>query len=135
MKTNSKKLMSNIIPYCSENFITIPLFEEGDYRWSLNLWYIFRFEDLIETGYESIDNIIEEVVHTVQEKYRDFEVYFEINDNFANENIFIEFNIMQVCNDILDKSFEYNYDCNDYMEVGSMVLEEIEKIRFPNKQA
>ena len=35
-----EKLIKDIIPYVDENFITFPLWEEGDYRPVLNFWFI-----------------------------------------------------------------------------------------------
>lgn len=36
------ELISKLIPYCSENFITIPLWEEGDYNPRINIWQVYQ---------------------------------------------------------------------------------------------
>jgi hypothetical protein len=37
-KNSFQKLYSQLIPYVEENFITIPLWEEGSYKIQINLW-------------------------------------------------------------------------------------------------
>ena len=46
---NERYLIEQIIPYVEENFITFPLWEEGNYGPQVNIWRIFnKFEELDE---------------------------------------------------------------------------------------
>jgi len=51
MKT--QKLIEKLIPYVSENFITYPLFEEGDYRPTISIWSITNIQHDFKTIFET----------------------------------------------------------------------------------
>ena len=123
MKTED--LFKEIIPYCSENFITCKLFEEGNYCWQLNLWQIV---DLNNVEYEDVDILLEDVLESVIYLRPGFAIYYDKNERLPDRKIFVDFEITQHYDDILDENFVYNYNINDYMEVAITLLKEFIKV-------
>ena len=121
-----KDLFKEIIPYCSENFITCKLFEEGNYCWQLNLWQIVDLR--IYNNTDEVEEKLKKLVEFVVDKHPDFDVYFETRERLADRKIFVDFEISQHYDDILDENFVYNYNINDYMEVAITLLKEFVKV-------
>ena len=130
---NFESNFKKVIPYCSENFITIPLWEEGNYCWQMNLWQIFKnkseisipFEDYLDFLKHDLDEILEEL----SEKYPKFCIeYYIANQRFVDSlvGVAFDFTIRQSdFDDILESNFEYNYNIEEYMEVAVALLEKL----------
>jgi len=128
-----EQVFEKLIPYCSEDFITIPLWEEGDYRWQMNLWYIVRFdtETSTETTLQKIDELMNVVAITVAATFDNkFDIYVEQHENVASGYVLYELNIMQFCEDITDETFVLNHNMGDYINVGVVLLENLERVKW-----
>jgi len=128
-----KELMEKIIPYCSEDFITIPLWEEGDFRWQMNLWKIIKlnnYKDFNKDTFEKIDKKLEEIMGSVTSTHQGFGIYFERDINFSDNYIKYDFEIIQTCEDITDKGFILNYNMEDYMRIAVELLKKLSETEW-----
>jgi hypothetical protein len=67
------ELIVRLIPFMEENFITIPKFEEGDYRPYISIFRFINFGD---------DDEQENFYNSIEEKYQDtpYDVYMDFDD-------------------------------------------------------
>ena len=127
---NFESNFKKIIPYCSENFITIPLWEEGNYCWQMNVWKLFKnnsemsFDDYLNELQDNLDQIFEEV----EKEYPKFFIeYYITHQQLVDSHVIFEFSITQSnIGDVLESDFEYNYNIEEYMAVAIALLEKLE---------
>lgn len=115
-----EELYKQLIPYICEDFITVPLWEEGDYRPSLKIWV--TADDEIYKA--KLSKFLQECHHT----YSKYGFYCDklSNIHYINDKIF-DITIYQK-GYILDiKNPEYCI--KTLMELAVKVIKEWEKIR------
>jgi len=122
-------LFEKIVPYGCEQLITMPLWEEGDYRPMLNIWQIPKGETVTECleSYTKIKNLCELF-------FRDEEYNFEIDDDLSFEERMLPCNMKDTftikiyqSGDILDDDIVPNYSIVELLKIGSDLLSYIEE--------
>jgi hypothetical protein len=120
-----------IIPYCCENFITIPLAEEGDFRPFLNIWMIPQGNSVLECVV-SYKNICTLCKRFFEGKYNQYT--FEIEDDLTFEDRALPCNMrksftIKIFQDgyILDEDVEPNYSITELLHITKELLNYIEK--------
>ena len=117
MSTQEK--IAELIPFVSENFITFPLAEEGDYRPTINIWKISK--DKLDFNSLPFGNIND--LPFLQKKYY---VHFEFDTIESPNEIFKEYNFSEI-KDYKEK-FIYNfsiYNKDDVLENSNYNLNEM----------
>ncbi len=125
--TNEKKLFEKLIPYCAENFITIPLWEEGDYRPCLNIWQIPKGKTPIQcvNSYSKIVTLTDEFFDKNGEYEYDIEDDFTGNERNLPINMKNSFKIrIYQKGHVLDVIPDYSI--NKLMKVGIELLKYLE---------
>jgi hypothetical protein len=121
-------LFEKIVPYGREQLITMPLWEEGDFRPMLNIWQIPKGETVIECleSYKKIKNLCESF-------FRDEEYNFEVDDDLSFEQRMLPYNMKNTftikiyqSGDILDDDIVPNYSIVELLKIGSDLLSYIE---------
>jgi hypothetical protein len=127
-----KDLINEIIPYCSETFITFPLWEEGNYCLQLNVWRIFDLDQIPEedkkTNYilDAIVIFLDILIDKIEKEHTGFSIDFELAGRVLDQRIPVNFSITQSnIGDVLEPDFEYNYNIEEYMKVAIELLSRI----------
>ena len=124
-----KNLIDKIIPYCSENFITIPLWEEGNYCLQLNVWQIFDLNKI-----SNLISYFDEIISEVEKQHVGFSITFDLSKKTIDSRIIINFSIMQSdISKVCEPDFVYNYNIEEYMEVAITLLRIIEEFKKNNQ--
>jgi len=120
-----EQLFEKIIPYCSENFVTIPLWEEGDLRPNLNIWQVPQGNTPSDC-YNSYNKII----NSIYEFFVDTGFDYEIEDDFSFEDRLLPCNMKNSFNIkiyqigyILDEDIIPNYSIIELMKIAVDLLD------------
>jgi len=133
--------MGKLLPFLQENVITIPNWEEGDYRLQLNLW---RYINLKVDGYESLT--FKEAATTFQNNlaffatdgkcptiYVEWSKQSERDYSFNPEKVYVEFSFMIEGNPTKLKNDEV-FDIDSLLQRGIDLFEWLEENRWVKPQ-
>jgi len=123
-----QKLIQKIIPYCSENFITVPLWEEGDYRIQINLWYVAKLKLI---SIEDFTEKLEDIIHKLSNVNPDFDIFYDI-DTYRpqDERAIYELKIKQKCDyddGVANVNFILNHNVEQHLELAVTLMEKLQE--------
>ena len=87
--------IERLIPYLNENFITYPLWEEGNYAPFVNFWQICKTQEEIQLLDKNLKNVFENSGYIVQ-----------YNDCNFDETI-LQYSVYPNYDDLEDGSYKY----------------------------
>ena len=124
-----KEYIKKLVPYCAENFITFPLWEEGKYIIQMNLWYLIKIEDNSE---EQIEKDVRDITLEInKETDLKFDVYYVYEDCPLQENFLYHFNIIENMDNV--DNFDYSNDIEEHFNVAIKLLNKLNN-KFKNKE-
>lgn len=114
--------IKKLIPFVCENFLTFPLWEEGDYRPRVNVWLPFKKLpaqiidgekiDLLKLDCKKFANKDFFDVYPTVKKHESFELEFFGQKTETNEYYHVQFEI----------SNAREFDQNDHLYIGELVF-------------